>query len=245
MKFNPNVVAIVQARMGSARLPGKVLLYIEDKPMLYHVVYRLKHSKLINRIVIATSTNNKDNAIEKFCKEHVLDFYRGDEKDVLDRYYYASMIFDADIVVRVTADCPLVDPNIVDLVIRVHMCGGFDLTTNIIKRTFPRGLDTEVFNLSALEVVYKKAYKSYHREHVTSYFYENPKIFNLYNVENNSDLSYLRWTVDEKRDLLFVREIYKRLYKKNDIFLTQEIIRLLEREPYLLEINKNVKQKSI
>ena len=240
-----NIVAIIQARMGSIRLPGKVLMDIEGKPMLWHVINRVKYSKLINKIVIATSTNKKDDVIEEFCKSNNIDFYRGSEMDVLDRYYQAAKVFKASLIVRITSDCPLIDPEVVDLVIKTHLSSDVDYTSNNIKRTFPRGLDTEVFKLSALEKAYKEAVAPYQREHVTVYIYENPYLFRLNNVKNDKDISYLRWTVDEKADLHFVREIYKRLNKEDRIFLMRDILNVLEREPFLIEINKYVKQKSI
>jgi len=240
-----NIVAIIQARMGSTRLPGKVLLDIVGKPMLWHIVNRLRYSKLINRIVVGTSINKKDDLIENFCKEYKIDFYRGSEEDVLDRYYQTAKVFEANIIIRITADCPLIDPEIVDLVIKNHIKTNSDYTSNTIKRTFPRGLDAEVFNFDSLKRVCRNATEPYQREHVTVYFYENPQLFKVYNVENNIDISYLRWTVDEDRDLLFVREIYKRLYSEKDIFLMEDILNILEKEPYLIDINKDIKQKSI
>jgi len=240
-----NIVAIIQARMGSIRLPGKVLMDIEGKPMLWHVINRVKYSKLINKIVIATSTNKKDDVIEEFCKSNNIDFYRGSEMDVLDRYYQAAKVFKASLIVRITSDCPLIDPEVVDLVIKTHLSSDVDYTSNNIERTFPRGLDTEVFKFSALEKAYKEAVAPYQREHVTVYIYENPYLFRLNNVKNDKDISYLRWTVDEKADLHFVREIYKRLNKEDRIFLMRDILNVLEREPFLIEINKYVKQKSI
>lgn len=238
-----NIVIIVQARMNSTRLFGKVMKNIEDKPMLWHIINRLRYCKMVDNIVVATSINKLDDIIEKFCKENNINYYRGSEEDVLDRYYQASKIFKANIIVRITSDCPLIDPKIVDLVIETHLKSGADYTSNIIKRTFPRGLDTEVFNFDIFEKINKMAKEKYQREHVTIYFYENPSLFKLKNVENEKDLSYLRWAVDEKEDLLFVKEIYKRLYKNKEIFYMEDVLSILEKEPYLIKINENIKQK--
>lgn len=245
--MDKNIVAIIQARMGAERLPKKVLMDIEGRPMLWHVVGRLKQSKLIENIVVATTESIEDDSIESFCKEHSIDFYRGSEKNVLDRYYHAAKLYKANIVVRITADCPLVDHVIVDKVISGYLanidnCKG---ACNIIRRTYPRGLDTEVISFSALEQAWKNVDKDYQREHVTAYMYEHPELFKIYSVENDRDLSHLRWTVDEEADLKFVREVYKRLYREKEVFQSQEVIELLERTPALININRGVEQKAI
>jgi spore coat polysaccharide biosynthesis protein SpsF len=243
-KEDENIVAIIQARMCSTRLPGKVMKDISGKPMLWHVIYRVKYSKLINKIVVATSTNKEDDIIENFCKENRILFYRGDEEDVLKRYYEAAKIYNGNKIVRITSDCPLIDPEIVDIVIKEHLKDEVDYTSNTIERTFPRGLDTEVFNFEALERANEMAKEKYQREHVTIFIYENPHLFKIKNVRNFKDLSHLRWTVDEERDLIFVREIYKRLYKGN-IFFMRDILEVLEKEPDLKRINEMVKQKPV
>jgi len=243
-KEDDNIVAIIQARMCSTRLPGKVMKDISGKPMLWHVIYRVKYSKLINKIVVATSTNKEDDIIENFCKENRILFYRGDEEDVLKRYYEAAKIYNGNKIVRITSDCPLIDPEIVDIVIKEHLKDGVDYTSNTIERTFPRGLDTEVFNFETLKRANEMAKEKYQREHVTIFIYENPHLFKIKNVRNFKDLSHLRWTVDEERDLIFVREIYKRLYKGN-IFFMRDILEVLEKEPDLKRINEMVKQKPV
>ncbi|MFA5336868.1 MAG: glycosyltransferase family protein [Candidatus Omnitrophota bacterium] len=238
------VAAIIQARLGSTRLPGKVLMEIENKPMLWHVVNRLRHCELLDEIIIATSVNENDDLIEKFCKDNHITCFRGSENDVLSRYYAAAKKNEVDIIVRITSDCPLIDSQIVDLAIRKHKEFSADYTSNIIKRTYPRGLDTEVFNFNILEKAYQAADKSYQREHVTVFIHEHPELFKFYNVENNRDLSCWRLTVDEEKDLELVREIYKRLNSKK-IFFMKDILRLLDNEPSLMEINKEIRQKNI
>jgi len=246
MNKGERTVAIVQARMGSTRFFGKVLEDIEGRPMLWHVVNRLKHSKLLHNIVVATSVNHQDDTIEEFCEKGSICYFRGSEDDVLDRYYHAARKFEVELVVRVTSDCPLIDPNVVDRVISTYLENkeNYDYASNTIKRTYPRGLDTEVFPYEALERCYEEATRGHEREHVTTYIYEHPEMFKLLNLENNKNLSHLRWTVDEEPDLRLVREIYKRLNKRN-LFFMEDILRVLEKEPSLTEINKGVEQKSL
>lgn len=242
-----NIVAIIQARMGSTRLPGKILMDIAGKPMLWHIVNRLKYSRLINKIVIATSINKNDDAVEFFCGEHGISFYRGSQEDVLDRYYQAAYLYQADAVVRITADCPLIDPIVVDKVISGYL-GNYEYfngASNVIKRTYPKGLDTEVVSYFTLEKISKIASEPYEREHVTIFIYEHPGLFKLYSLENPDDLSDLRWTVDEEIDLRFVREIYKILYQDSKIFYMEDVLRILEKDPQLTQINKHIKRKDI
>lgn len=247
MSKKNNITAIIQARMSSNRLPGKVLKDIEGKPMLWHVVNRVKRSKRIKKLIIATTTNKNDDVIENFCKRYNIDFYRGSENDVLDRYYRAAKLWRSDIVVRITADCPLIDYQIIDEVISSYLKNenNLDGASNTIKRTYPRGLDTEVISFSILETVWKVAKRDYQRAHVTIYIYENIGQFKLHSVENEENTSHFRWTVDEEKDLKFVREIYNILYREEKIFLMKDILNLLEEKPYLIEINKDVKQKEI
>lgn len=242
------IVAVIQTRMGASRLPGKVLMNIAGRPMFWHVVNRLQYSKIISKVVIATTTNKRDDLIEKFCRKEGIDCYRGSEDDVLDRYYQASIFYKADAIVRITSDCPLIDPTVSERVISTYLknINKIDGSSNVINRTYPRGLDTEVISFSTLERIWNEGKEDYQREHVTVYAYEHPSLFNLQSVENNSNLSDLRWTVDEEDDLKFVREIYKRLYhKEKDVFLMDDVIEVLKREPQLLKINKYVKQKII
>lgn len=240
------IVAIVQARIGSTRLPEKVLKNIAGKPMLAHVIERLKKSKLIHEIVIATA-KDKNMSIPELAQKCGVRFFLGSEEDVLDRYYKAAVKFKADIIVRITSDCPLIDPLVVDQVIKRYRGskGKIDYMSNTLKQSYPRGLDTEVFSFKVLEKTWKEAGKPYQREHVTPYIHEHPEIFHVANVENNVDLSSMRWTVDEEEDLKFIREIYKKLYKRGKIFLMNDVLSLLKREPSLMEINKSIKQKDL
>ena len=241
-----NVIACVQARMGSTRLPGKVLRDIEGKPMLWHVVNRIKCSLSVSSTVVLTSLNAQDDEIERFCLKNNIKIYRGKEEDVLDRYYQAARYYKAEAIIRITGDCPLIDPQIVDKVIFAYSSAHdvIDGASNVIRRTYPRGLDTEVVSFAALERCWRKADKDCYREHVTLYMYEHPELFSLVSVENNKDLSNLRWTVDEEADLILIRKIYNRLYEHKKSFLMDDVINLLKREPSLSAINLSVRQKS-
>ena len=233
-------VAIIQARMGSSRLPGKVMREILGKPMLWHIISRLKWSKLIDKIVIATTDKERDKPILKLAQDSGVDGYAGSEDDVLDRYYQAAEKCETETIVRITADCPLIDPHIVDKVIQRYLEGDCDCACNTLKRTYPDGLDVSVFSFKALVQAWEKAKWASDREHVTSYIYKNPDRFTIASVENDVELSYLRWTVDEDRDLEFVREIYKHLYKEGQIFYMEDILELLRKHPDLQQINAEI-----
>jgi glutamate-1-semialdehyde aminotransferase/spore coat polysaccharide biosynthesis protein SpsF (cytidylyltransferase family) len=223
--------------MGSTRLPEKVMADIAGKPMLWHVVHRARQAHTLDEVVVATSVNPKDDAIDRFCREYGINCFRGSEEDLLDRYYQASKAFSADAVVRITADCPLIDRDVIDLVVNAFKSGDFDYVTNTLRYTFPDGLDTEVFSCAALEQAWGEAKKQSEREHVTPYLRLSGK-FRISNVENRSNRlgAELRWTVDEPQDLAFVREIYKNFAPSYDFGL-HEIIALLERKPDLGKIN--------
>jgi spore coat polysaccharide biosynthesis protein SpsF len=240
-------IAIIQARMGSTRLPGKILKDIQGKPMLWHVINRVNYSNLIDKIVIATTDNKEDDKIEGFCKTNDISSYRGSQKDVLDRYYQVARIYQVDLIIRITSDCPLIDPDIIDKAIEHYLNNKekVDYVSNTLERTYPRGMDAEVFSFGVLEKVWQKAKKQYEREHVTPYIYENPDTFNLSCIKNENDLSYLRLTVDEEKDLELVIGIYKKLYKKNNIFYLEDIVKLFEEYPELKSVNETVKQKNI
>ncbi len=240
-------VAVIQARMNSTRLPGKVLMDIAGQPMLAHVVRRLTHSSRINEIVVALTTDTADDVVEMFCRDSKIKIFRGESHDVLDRYYQTARSFQADCIVRITSDCPLIDPQVVDHVIREFKdtSAALDGATNCLRRTYPRGLDCEVFGFSALERCWRLAEKDYCREHVTIYMYEHPELFKMKNVEYKEDLSFYRWTVDEELDLKLVREIYLRLRSAKEMFFMQDILEVFERDPALKHINEHVLQKHV
>ena len=240
-----NKVAIVQARMGSTRLPGKVLKKIKDRFVLDYVIDRLRMCKKIDHIVLATTINKKDDKLQQYAINKKLEYYRGSEEDVLARYFNAAKKHQADIIIRVTSDCPLIDPEIVDKVIQIHIEKKADYTANTIIRSYPRGLDVEVFNFKTLESCFKNAKKIYQREHVTPYVRANPDKFNIENLEANFYLKRpdIRITLDTKEDLKLISKIINFF---NDInFKTNDVIDFLDQNPELLKINKNIKQKDI
>ncbi|MCX9085017.1 MAG: glycosyltransferase family protein [Candidatus Methanoperedens sp.] len=234
------VVAIIQARMGSTRLPGKVVKEIAGKPMLYHVINRVKHSKELNDIVIATTNLKEDSQILDLASELGVKSYAGSENDVLDRYYRSAIISKAEVIVRITADCPLVDPNVIDKVVRYYLINDFDYVGTSIIPTYPDGIDVEVFSFTALEKAWSESKLSSEREHVTPYIWKNLNIFRIGNLKNDEDISYMRWSVDEQRDLEFVRKIYNNLYKKDEMFYIEDILNLLKKNPELEDINKGI-----
>lgn len=237
------VIAIIQARMGSTRLPGKTLVEICGKPLLEHIVERVRYSRLIKEIVVATTTKQEDNVIIDLCTKMRVKSFRGSEDDVLDRFYQCVKRFEADIIVRITADDPFKDPEVIDKAIEAILDNDkLNYVSNTIRPTYPEGIDVEVFTFGTLEKAWKEAREPTEREHVTPYIWNNPDIFKVLNMENDVDLSYMRWTLDTKEDLEFTRAIYKRLYRPNEIFLMKDILEVLAREPELKEINSGVER---
>jgi spore coat polysaccharide biosynthesis protein SpsF len=243
MTEHSKVVAIIQARMGSTRLPGKVLARVRGNPMLSYVVGRVRAAKTLDEVVVATTTKPADDAIVAFCRERGVNCFRGSEEDVLDRYYQVAREHAAEAVVRITSDCPLIDPEIVDKTVRGFLVERPDYASNSLVRTYPRGLDTEVMTFRALEVAWREARQPYQRTHVTPYIYENPGRFKILPVTGDRDYTAYRWTVDTPEDLELVRAVYDRL--GGDSFLLNDIVRLMEREPELAEINRSVAQKAL
>lgn len=227
--------------MASTRLPGKTLMEIEGKPILWHLIERLKHSKLIDKIIIATTYNPKDKAIVDFAKKYSLLVMRGSEDDVLDRFYQAARKIKADIIVRVTPDCPLLDPKVVDEVISEYLKGGYDYVTNTLIYTYPDGLDVEVFSFDALRKAHREAKSKAEREHITLYI-RNSGIFKIKNVANANPVSLhnFRWCVDEDRDLKFIKAVYKYLHSDGKIFYMKDVIDLLKVHPQIQRINSGI-----
>jgi spore coat polysaccharide biosynthesis protein SpsF len=217
------------------------LLDIQGKPLLEHVIDRVRRARLIDRIVIATTVDEKDKPIIEFAKNRGIPYYVGSEDDVLDRFYRAAKKYKAKIIVRITPDDPFKDPEVIDKVIGYYLEheGELDYVSNTIKPTYPEGLDVEVFSFDALAKAWREAKKPSEREHVTPYIWNHPEIFRLANVENEEDLSHLRWTLDYEEDLRFVREVYARLYH-GQVFLMKDILALLSAEPELARINQGI-----
>lgn len=237
--------AIIQARMGSTRLSGKVMKELEGKTVLEHVIERVKQSKVIEEIIIATTVHGRDDVIESEALRCGVKAFRGSEDDVLSRYYYAAKENEIDVIVRITSDCPLIDWKIIDKVISKFMENEYDIVTNagleLEQRTFPRGLDLEVFSFSVLSNAFNNATEKYQREHVSPYIYETSET--VYVLQNTMDYSKYRWTLDTEEDWILINQIFKRLYKGGDNFGLMEVIELMEKEPELVEINKHIEQK--
>ena len=236
----PAIIAILQARTSSTRLPGKVLKPILGRPMLALHIERLRRSESFEKLVIATSDCAADDAIEALCKELGVDCFRGSLDDVLDRFYCCAKIYHPDHIVRLTGDCPLADPAIIDLAVSFHLEGGYDYTSNVLPPTWPDGMDVEVIRFSCLAEAHAEAVLPSEREHVTPFFRSRPERYRRGNLSNDTDLSEQRLTVDEAEDFEKVRRIFETLYPKKPDFSLHEIMDLLENDPTLSAINKHL-----
>ena len=238
---------IIQARMGSSRLPGKVMIKIQDKTILNHIILRTRQCKEVQEIIVATSTLQQDDIIELETNKLDVKCFRGEENDVLSRYYHAARENQLDIIVRITADCPLIDPYVIDEIIRVFKASNYNIVTNavadITERTFPRGLDTEVFSKESLNEAFFNARESYQREHVTPYIYKCFK--NTHIFKNSINYSNHRWTLDTTEDLALIKEIYASLYKEKHNFYLKDIIEFISKNPSLKNINEHIEQKKL
>jgi spore coat polysaccharide biosynthesis protein SpsF len=236
------VVTIVQARMSSSRLPGKVMKTILGKSVLLLQIERMSYSKLCGQIVVATSTNKNDDIIEEFCHTNNIALFRGDEDDVLDRHYQCAKQYQADIISKIPSDCPLIDSRVIDKVFGYFLQNQFDFVSNLHPASYPDGNDVEVFTFSALEKAAKEASKKLEREHTTPYFWENPQSFNLGNVLWDKDLDYSmshRFTLDYQEDFLFIQRVFEELYSINPNFSLDDILNLLKTNPGIYNINAN------
>ena len=230
--------------MGSTRLPGKVLMDLGGQSVLSRVVRRLARAKLLQQIVVATSVAPADDAIMAACLRLQVPCFRGSEGDVLDRYYQTARDWPSDAVVRITADCPLIDPEVVDQTIGMFLSSGADYTSNVTPRTYPRGLDTEVFTVAGLERCWREAREPHQREHVTPFFYECPGRFRISSLSGPEDYSRYRLTLDTPEDLQLLRAVYAS-FDNRDTVSWQEVVGLLERRPDLAALNSHVAQKPL
>ena len=239
-------VAIIQARMNSSRLPGKVLLDIAGQPMLVRVIERARRAATVDDVIVATTSDPSDDPIEELCRARGYLVYRGSMFDVLDRFYGAARQASADVIVRITADCPVIDPAVIDQVVHTFHKEQADFACNRLpppwKRTWPIGLDTEVCSFAGLERAWQEASLPYEREHVMPYFYDVEGRCKVVVVEHEPDYGALRWTVDTAEDLQLLREIFTRL-GGSDTFSWEEVLHLMEREPRLAQINAGVRHK--
>jgi len=240
-------VIVVQARMGSTRLPGKHLKQVLGRPLLSYLVERLRRVKLANEIVLATTTKPLDDQLVDFSRDEKLPFFRGSEEDVLDRYYQTAKKFQADTIVRISGDCPLIDPEVIDNVINYFLQAqpSLDYASNTLQRTFPRGMDTEVFSFESLEKVARDAQKPEEREHVTPFYYLHPDQFKIGSVQSEKDGSRFRWTVDTEEDFKLIKTILEEIYPKNPTFTLNDLLELFKLHPEWMKINAHIQQKSL
>ena len=234
------ILAILQARFSSSRLPGKVLKSILGKPMLLHQIERIQNSKRIDKLVVATSIEKSDNVIEEICLDNDIEVFRGSLDNVLDRFYQRAKLYNPEHIVRLTGDCPLVDWQAIDQTIQYHVKGKYDYVNNRSKPAFPDGLDVEVITYSTLKNAFNNAILPSEKEHVTYYVRQRKDKFKLGYFYSTKDLSHMRWTVDESEDFILVEKIYKNLYKNNPKFSMKDVLELLNNKPELLKINSHI-----
>lgn len=244
------VVAIIQARMGSSRLPGKVMKTLGGDTVLAQVVKRVRNCSLLDEIVVATTDGADDIAIVAEAERLGLASFRGSADDVLARYCGAAQMADADVVVRVTSDCPVFDgfllqEMLAEFTARRESSQPCDYLSNSLERTYPRGLDAEIFSRAALDEAGARATERYEREHVTPYIYHHPEKFRLCHFKAGKDLSELRWTLDTPEDYRFLAEVFARLGRGGTLFGTTQVLALLDAHPELVEINRQIRQKEL
>ncbi len=236
------ILAVLQARTSSSRLPGKVLKPILGMPMLLRQIERINRAKKIDKLIVATSNHESDDKLAEVCFENNIECFRGSLNDVLDRFYQAAKLYEPEHLVRLTGDCPLADPAVIDRVITTHVAGNYDYTSNTIEPTYPDGLDVEVFRTSCLDYAWREATLSSQREHVTLFIYQHPELFSLGSVKHAEDLSSLRWTVDEPSDFILVNHIYENLYPHDPAFTTDSILEYLQCHEQLKNINSQFRR---
>ncbi len=234
------ITCVIQARTDSKRLANKVLKEIEDTPMICHIINRIKRSRNVEQIILATTDKDSDKILLDIAEKFKIIGFAGDKDDVLKRFFNAATSFSADPIVRITGDCPLVDPELLDSMIQIFLENKYDYISNTIERTFPDGLDIEIFSFDALKKAHQQAKWSSEREHVTPFIVKNQDLFRIYNYKNKQDLSNLRWCVDGEDDLLMVKQIFHEM-NTEQFFSTADIIDLISKNPKIAEINKNIK----
>ncbi|MBS4028926.1 MAG: glycosyltransferase family protein [Ignavibacteriales bacterium] len=236
------VTCIVQARMDSQRLPGKVLLPLGKKTVIEHVFYQLGFSKTISQCILATTQESSDDVLFSWARTNGIPVFRGKENDVLDRYYQAAKMFNATAIVRITADCPFIDPTILDEVVVEFHSGKYDYATNSMPPTFPNGIDVEVFSFLALERAWSNAMLSSEREHVTPYIRNHPELFQIANVASQKNLEHFRWTLDNQEDYQLLSIIAERLPEDLKYISMQDILKVFEVDNSLVNINKHIQR---
>lgn len=237
-----NVIALIQARTGARRLANKVLLDLGGKTVLEHVINRVRRAKTIDEAVVVTTVQKEDLKIVKLASSLGVRVLCGSENDVLDRYYQAARLLEAQHVVRITADCPVMDPKIIDQVVNHYFDCKADYCSNVLSSTFPDGMDVEIFSFEALTSAWKDARLTSEREHVTPYIRNNARMFKVVGLESPVDLGSHRWTLDEKKDYLFLKKLFNGLYRKNSYFGMNDILKFLKENPKLVNINAAIER---
>lgn len=232
------ILGVLQARTSSTRLPQKVLCPVLGEPMLFRQIERIRRSRLIDKLIVATSSDASDDPLQAECAKRNIPCFRGSLDDVLDRFYRAAEPYRPDYVVRMTGDCPLADPEVLDRVVEYALAEGVDYASNVLKPTYPDGLDIEVFTFATLRAAWEQASLSSEREHVTAYIYKHPELFSLGGIKCDTDYSLLRWTVDEPEDLEFVRHVYEALYPEKPDFAMADILEYLQANTALSQLNE-------
>jgi len=238
-----NIVTVIQSRMGSTRLPGKVMMPLADKPLLYRMYERVASSELSGETIVAATKEKTDIPIIQLCKENNIHYYRGHSTDLLERHYQAAKKLNADVLVKLPSDCPLIDPSVIDKVIKYYLDNknNYDFVSNLHPPSYPDGNDVEVITIKALEDARQNAKIPLEREHTTPYFWENPDKFRIGNVtwETGLDFSMThRFTIDYKEDYDFIKAVYNELYSENKIFTLDDILNLLNDKPEIKKINE-------
>lgn len=241
-KGNGKATAILQGRMGATRLPGKVMLSLVHKPVIQHVYERVQSCRSIDKVIVATSTLPEDDCIAELFGELQVDVFRGSAEDPLDRYYQAAKEYDSEHVVRIMADCPLVDPTVVDELVESYFAGNYDLFCLVGE--FPTGLDVSVFSFSALEQNWNESTLLSEREHIIPYLYKYPERFKTGGLEKFKGLFHHRWVMDYPQDYQFIKAVYEELYNPDQIFLSEDVLALLKRKPFLAKINADIERDS-
>ncbi|MAF85149.1 MAG: spore coat biosynthesis protein F [Dehalococcoidales bacterium] len=241
------IVSTIEARMGSTRLPEKTIKEMVGKPMLELIIERLKRARKVDEIVVATTTEPEDEVIAELAERVGVKWFRGSSEDVLDRVIQAAKVYKADIIVEMTGDNPLLEPQLVDEAIDIYLKGNYDYVSNAIKDTYPDGLNVQAFSVKVLDEVARITNDPADRENVSLYIYEHPEEYRLYNMEAPAEYYHpeYRWTIDTEEDFQFTKAVYENLYYKNPDFSIADIMKLLKEKPDLLKINAHIEQKPV
>jgi len=241
MKSKKKISVVIQARRGSSRLPNKVLAKIQDKPLIWHVINRIKKVKTVEQIILITTSKKEDQILIKIAEKSGIKGDYGSVHNVLKRYYECAVKYNCDPIIRITGDCPLADPALIEKILQIYLKNNYDYVSNVLPPTYPDGLDVEIFSFNTLKKIFKNAKLSSEREHVTAFIHNHKEQFRRFNYRNKIDLSKHRWTVDEKNDLKLIRKIYSKMSPKLT-FSMKEILQLISKEPQISEINMDIKR---